>query len=173
MTSDLRYDPSAALSLLESGSLESLGEALTAARAETLADVELFESGGDVPSEKDPLDAGFINFPRQLLDEFEADASGSQLGRIIATAEQLRAEVDRVVLLGIGGSYMGARALFEALCHPYHNELSREARGGVPRVSFEGNNVDNDALSALLGICLLYTSPSPRDTPISRMPSSA
>lgn len=152
MTSELRYDPSAALSLLDSGRLESLGESLNAARAETVADVELFESGGEVPSEKDPLDAGFINFPRQLLDEFEADASGSQLGRIISTAERLRAEVDRVVLLGIGGSYMGARALFEALCHPYHNELSREARGGVPRVSFEGNNVDNDALSGLLGM---------------------
>ena len=152
MTSELRYDPSAALSLLESGSLESLTEKLNAARAETLADIALFESGGEVPSEIDPLDAGFINFPRQLLDEFEADAGGSQLGRIIETAERLRAEVDRVVLLGIGGSYMGARALFEALCHPYHNELSREARSEIPRVSFEGNNVDNDALSALLGM---------------------
>jgi glucose-6-phosphate isomerase len=152
MSSALRYDPSAALSLLDAGSLESLAGKLEAARAETLADVELFESGGKVPAKKVPLDAGFINFPRQLLDEFEADESGSQLGRIIATAEQLRSEVDRVVLLGIGGSYMGARALFEALCHPYHNELSREARNGVPRVSFEGNNVDNDALSALLGM---------------------
>lgn len=150
MSSSLRYDPSAALSLLEPGSLESLAGQLEAARAETLADVELFASGGQVPAEKDPLDAGFIHFPRKLLDEFSADEAGSQLGRILATAEQLRAEVDRVVLLGIGGSYMGARALFEALCHPYHNELSRDARNGIPRVSFEGNNVDNDALSALL-----------------------
>ena len=47
---------------------------------------------------------------------------------------------------------MGARAVFEALCHPYHNELSRKDRKGVPRISFEGNNVDNDALSALLGM---------------------
>ena len=42
--------------------------------------------------------------------------------------------VDRMVLLGIGGSYMGLRALFEALCHPYHNELDRETRHGTPRL---------------------------------------
>ena len=155
MSSPIRYDFWNASALLDTGSLESLANLsgqLDAARAETLADVDLFESGGEVPSEKVPLDAGFINFPRQLLNEYEADESGSQLGRIIETARQLRSDVDRVVLLGIGGSYMGARALFEALCHPYHNELSREARNGVPRVSFEGNNVDNDALAALLGM---------------------
>ena len=57
-----------------------------------------------------------------------------------------------MVVLGIGGSYMGARALFEACCHPYHNELSREARNGRPRIYFEGNNVDNDAVAGLLDV---------------------
>ena len=126
-----------------------------------LADVELFDSGDAVPAEKVPLDAGFINFPGQLLREYGQDPDGSQVGRILATANRLRADVDRVVLLGIGGSYMGARALFEALCHPYHNELSRAARQGTPRVSFEGNNVDSDALSALLGM-LPDSADSPR-----------
>jgi len=150
MSNSLRYDPSAALSCLPSGALESLSPELDAARAEVLADVDLFNSGSAVPGEKVPLDAGFIHYPRQLLSAYGQDPSGSQLGRILATAQRLRAEVDRVVLLGIGGSYMGARALFEALCHPYHNELSRAARQGTPRISFEGNNVDSDALSALL-----------------------
>src|SRR3989304_437443 len=45
---------------------------------------------------------------------------------------------------------MGARALFEACCRPYHNELLRKARGGRPRIYFEGNNVDNDAVQGLL-----------------------
>jgi glucose-6-phosphate isomerase len=58
--------------------------------------------------------------------------------------------VDRVVVLGIGGSYLGARALFEALCNSYHNEMTPESRLGVPRIYFEGNNVDNDALADLL-----------------------
>ncbi len=46
----------------------------------------------------------------------------------------------------------GARALFEACCHPYHNELPRGARGGKPRIYFEGNNVDNDAVQGLLDL---------------------
>ncbi|MCA9222529.1 MAG: glucose-6-phosphate isomerase, partial [Planctomycetales bacterium] len=50
----------------------------------------------------------------------------------------------------IGGSYMGARALMDACCQPYFNELSRAERGGRPRMYFEGNNVDNDATSGLL-----------------------
>jgi glucose-6-phosphate isomerase len=45
---------------------------------------------------------------------------------------------------------MGLRALFEALCHPYHNAQSREARGGVPKLYFEGENLDNDSLRGLL-----------------------
>ena len=65
-------------------------------------------------------------------------------------AERLKAEVDRVVVLGIGGSYLGARALFDALCHTYHNELPDRMRMGRPRLYFEGNNLDNDSLQDLL-----------------------
>ena len=60
--------------------------------------------------------------------------------------------MDRVVILGIGGSYLGARALFEALRSTYHNELPPNARLGVPRIYFEGNNVDNDALQELFDL---------------------
>jgi len=150
MSASLKYDPSAALKLLPEGTVASLTPALDAARAEVLADIELFESGGEVPAAKVPLDAGFINLPQQLLDELDSQGDASHVARIEATAAMLRDEVDRVVSLGIGGSYMGARALFEALCHPWHNELSRDARGGVPRIYFEGNNVDSDVQRALL-----------------------
>ena len=47
---------------------------------------------------------------------------------------------------------MGARALFEACCHPYFNELPRPQRGNHPRINFEGNNVDNDALHGLIDL---------------------
>src|SRR5262249_14397351 len=57
-----------------------------------------------------------------------------------------------VVVLGIGGSYLGARALFEALRSAYHNELPPEKRIGVPRVYFEGNNLDNDAMQELFDL---------------------
>jgi glucose-6-phosphate isomerase len=164
----LSYDPSGVF-IEEHGirrsDLAELAPRLEAARSETLADVELWKSRGDVPKEKQPLDAGFIDLPERLLAEYKQDRRGSELGRILATAARLRDAVDRVVVLGIGGSYMGARALMEACCHPYHNELPRGERGGKPRMYFEGNNVDNDAVQGLLD--LLGTSQAGRQIGIS------
>ncbi len=150
MTSPLRYNAEAAWQLLDPFLLEDLGPRLLSARDEMFQDVALYDSGNDIPADKQPLDAKFIDLPFRLLDEFAENAAGSLLGRIQEAATYLREQTDRVVLLGIGGSYMGARALFEGLCNPYHNELSRASRGGVPRLYFEGNNVDNDAVADLL-----------------------
>jgi len=150
----LTYDPKAAIikeTGLAPGDLQALAPRLEAARREVLADVELWHAGGPVPAEKQPLDAGFIDLPDRLLDEFRRLGAGSEVGRVITTANRIAETVDRVVLLGIGGSYMGARALFEAVCHPYHNELPRAERRR-PRIYFEGNNVDNDATSGLLDV---------------------
>ena len=152
----LTYDPSAVVieeTGLAANDLASLAGRLNDARVEVdQTDVALWESGADVPDEKQPLDAGFYKMPEKLLAEYKADRQGSELGRILATAERLRNEVDRVVLLGIGGSYMGARALFESCCHPYHNEQSRAERGSKPRIYFAGDNVDNDASAGLLDL---------------------
>ena len=46
-------------------------------------------------------------------------------------------------------------ALFEAGCHPYHNELSRGNRGGRPRIYFAGDSFDNDAIQGLLDLLAL------------------
>lgn len=102
------------------------------------------------PPELQPLDAGFIDLPQKLLDQHRRQGDASTLGRILKVAGRLRDEVDRVVILGIGGSYMGARALFEALRSSYHNDLPPKDRSGCPRIYFAGNNVDNDALSDLI-----------------------
>jgi glucose-6-phosphate isomerase len=102
-----------------------------------------------IPPEMLPLDAGFIDLPQKLLDQNKRQTDASILGRILKLAETMRAEVDRFVILGIGGSYMGARALFESLKSTYHNDLPPKERAGTPRIYFEGNNVDNDALQEL------------------------
>jgi glucose-6-phosphate isomerase len=104
------------------------------------------------PPELAPLDPGFIDLPQQLLDQHRRKGEVSVLGRVLRLAQRLRDETDRVVLLGIGGSYLGARALFEALRSAYHNELPPEKRLGVPRIYFEGNNVDNDAMQELFDL---------------------
>lgn len=99
-----------------------------------------------------PLDSGFIDLPGKLLEAYRKKGDASELGRILAAANRLKDQVDRVVVLGIGGSYLGARALFDALAHTYHNELPDRMRMGRPRLYFEGNNVDNDALQDLLDL---------------------
>jgi glucose-6-phosphate isomerase len=108
------------------------------------------EMAGAPPPELQPLDAGFIELPQRTLDEHRRMGEASVLGRVLRRAEWLRAEADRVVILGTGGSFLGARALFEALRSGYHNELPAETRLGVPRLYFEGNSADNDALHDLL-----------------------
>jgi glucose-6-phosphate isomerase len=132
--------------------LKSLAPKLEAARTETLLDCELWHSGAAVPPEKQPLDARFIDWPEKLLGEYQANREQSQLGKLLATAKRLNENVDRVIVLGIGGSYMGAKAIMEACCHPFHNELPRSERGGYARMYFEGNNLDNDALQGLLDL---------------------
>lgn len=124
---------------------------LEKARREMLTDdLDLFHGDGPIPQDKQPLDIGFLELPERLLDEYEQQRDDSELGRILATAARLREAVDRVVVLGIGGSYMGGRALMDACCQPYYNELSRGQRGSRPRMYFAGNNVDNDATQGLL-----------------------
>jgi glucose-6-phosphate isomerase len=99
-----------------------------------------------------PTEAGFIDLAQKTLDEHRRKPDVSVLGRVFDQAQRLRDQCDRVVMLGVGGSYLGPRALFEALRSAYHNELSPEVRLGVPRVYFEGNNADNDALQELLDL---------------------
>lgn len=151
----ITYDPSGVY-LPEHGlnpeELSQFEPQLNTARDEVLADAQLWADGVEVADEKQPLDAGFHLLPNRLLDEYKQLGDESEVGRIIATAERISAQVDRVLVLGIGGSYMGARALLESCCHPYYNELPRGARGNRPRISFEGNNVDNDAMQGLFDL---------------------
>jgi glucose-6-phosphate isomerase len=137
---------------LDRSALKQLAPKLDAARAQVLAEAELWASGGAVPAEMQPLDAGFHMLPERMLTTYKKVGATSELGRILRVAARLRDQVDRVVVLGIGGSYMGAKALMDGCCEPYFNELSRSQRGSRPRMYFEGNNVDNDASAGLLSL---------------------
>lgn len=141
------FDPEYGISPEEVKALE--GQLLTLRTEMVETDRQQYDSG-QVPEPKQPLDARFFWLPEETLADYERDREQSELGRIFKVANGIHDEIDAVAVLGIGGSYMGARAMMEACCDPYHNELSRGARGSKPRMYFEGNNVDNDASSALL-----------------------
>jgi glucose-6-phosphate isomerase len=133
---------------LPAGRLKELAPRLLQCRSQVAADREV----RSVPPEMQPLEAGFIDLPQNTLDQFRRKAEGSELGKVLTLANRLKENADRVVFLGIGGSFLGARALFEALCSSLHNELPPETRLGVPRIYFEGNSADNDALQELLDL---------------------
>jgi glucose-6-phosphate isomerase len=126
--------------------LKDLVPRLLQVRSQVAAERELKQ----VPAEQQPLEAGFIDLPQKTLELDRRQKDAGPLGRVLARAAFLRDQVDRVVVLGIGGSYLGARALFAALRSAYHNELPPKDRSNQPRLYFEGNNFDNDALEELL-----------------------
>ncbi|MBM3275846.1 MAG: glucose-6-phosphate isomerase [Candidatus Sericytochromatia bacterium] len=86
---------------------------------------------------------GFLDLP------FQPDEA---VDRVQRTADRLAELGDRHVVLGIGGSYLGARAILDALANPYRNEQTRAERNGRPRIYYEGNNLDPDALRSLLDL---------------------
>lgn len=79
----------------------------------------------------------------------ETQATGWK--QIEAAGAHIREEADALVVIGIGGSYLGARAAFEWSKPQYYNQLPREVRKG-PEVYFAGNHLSGSALHQLLAV---------------------
>ena len=70
-----------------------------------------------------------------------------EYARIKAAAKRIRETSDILIVIGIGGSYLGARAVTELLLGELHNEVSK------PRIYFAGCSLSPDDLDDLLRIC--------------------
>ncbi|WP_458379754.1 glucose-6-phosphate isomerase [Thermoclostridium stercorarium] len=75
----------------------------------------------------------------------------SEFSRIKEAAERIRNNSDVFIVIGIGGSYLGARAAIEALAHSFHNLLPKEKRK-APQIFFAGNQISSTYLAELLDI---------------------
>jgi len=80
---------------------------------------------------------GWVHLPENTPD--------SLLDDIQATADRLRGECEVVVVVGIGGSYLGAKAVIEALGNPF----SVYDSASKPQIVFAGHNIGEDYLHAL------------------------
>jgi len=78
--------------------------------------------------------------------------SGPTLAPLVADATRLGENCENLVVAGIGGSYLGTRAVFEALCPPYYNLRDRSARNGRPRLFFAGHHIAGEDLASLLDV---------------------
>ena len=56
--------------------------------------------------------------------------------------ERIRNNVDVVISLGIGGSFLGNKVLFDLMCGEFWNTWTKEQRHGLPKVYFSGQNID-------------------------------
>ena len=85
---------------------------------------------------------GWVNLPENYdKEEFE---------RIKKAAKKIQDTCDVFIVIGIGGSYLGARAAIEFVKSPVYNNISNKK---TPDVYFAGNSISASALSDLLKIC--------------------
>ncbi len=68
--------------------------------------------------------------------------SPASIKRLHDFTERIRNNVDAVVSLGIGGSFLGNKVLFDIFCGEFWNTWSPEQRKGLPKVYFSGQNID-------------------------------
>ena len=79
--------------------------------------------------------------------DLPVDYDKEEYARIKETAKRIRENSDIFIVIGIGGSYLGARAVLEVLQGESHNELCK------PRVYFAGNSISSADLADLLELC--------------------
>lgn len=72
-----------------------------------------------------------------------------EFARIKAAAQKIKADSDVLVVIGIGGSYLGARAAIEFLASQNYNLLCKD----TPRIYFAGNTLSPSALAEILALC--------------------
>ena len=81
--------------------------------------------------------------------DLPVDYDKEEFARIKVAAEKIKKSCDILVVIGIGGSYLGARAAIEFVKSPLYNNLKKD----TPDIYFAGNNISTTALTELLSIC--------------------
>ncbi|MBQ3987987.1 MAG: glucose-6-phosphate isomerase, partial [Ruminococcus sp.] len=72
-----------------------------------------------------------------------------EFARIKAAAEKIKKDTDVFVVIGIGGSYLGARAAIEFLTSQNYNLTCKD----TPQIFFTGNSISSSALAELIELC--------------------
>ena len=86
---------------------------------------------------------GWIDLP--------VDYDKEEFARIKKAAEKIKSDSDVLVVIGIGGSYLGARAEIEFLGHNFFNSLSKDLRK-APEIYFVGNSISSNYLAGLVDV---------------------
>lgn len=71
-----------------------------------------------------------------------------EFNRVLKAAEKIKENSEVFIVIGIGGSYLGARAAIEFLRHGFYNNISRDERK-TPEIYFVGNNISSNYITHL------------------------
>lgn len=74
-----------------------------------------------------------------------------EFSRIQNSAAKIKSDSEVLLVIGIGGSYLGARAAIEMLNHSFYNILPKEKRG-TPQVIFVGNNISSSYMKDVMDL---------------------
>jgi glucose-6-phosphate isomerase len=130
MSGKLHFDYSKALGFVNQHEVDYLAEPIRTAHAQ-------LHNGTGAGSDF----LGWIDLPVNYDKE--------EFARIKKAAEKIQSDSDALVVIGIGGSYLGARAAIEMLTHSFYNILPKGKRK-TPEIYFVGNNISSTYTTHLL-----------------------
>ncbi len=81
--------------------------------------------------------------------DLPVDYDKDEFARIKKAAEKIRSDSDVLIVIGIGGSYLGARAAIEMLTNSFYNSLDKDKRN-APKIFYAGNSISSTYLADLL-----------------------
>lgn len=85
------------------------------------------------------------------LVDLPVDYDKEEFSRIEKAAEKIKKDSDVLIVIGIGGSYLGARAAIEFLRHGFYNSLPKEKRG-TPEIYYVGNSISSTYLQGVIDV---------------------
>ncbi|MBO4890010.1 MAG: glucose-6-phosphate isomerase [Lachnospiraceae bacterium] len=132
MSTKVTYDYSKAMQFISEQEIESMCDIV-----ENAKEVLVSKSGAG----NDFL--GWIDLP--------VDYDKEEFDRIIAAADKIKSDSEVLLVIGIGGSYLGARAAIEFLRHSFYNVIPKDMRK-TPEIYFVGNSISSTYIKHLMDV---------------------
>lgn len=132
MSSKVTFDYSKAMTFIKEHEIDSMKEIVGNAR-------DILVGGTGAGNDY----IGWVNLP--------VDYDKEEFARIQKAAEKIKSDSEVLIVIGIGGSYLGARAAIEFLRHGFYNNVSREIRK-TPEIYYAGNSISSTYLKGLIDV---------------------
>lgn len=118
---------------------------------ENIKDIELYKEKARLANEELQQQTGKGNDFLGWVDPTTM-ITQNEIEDIAKTAKTIQEQSDAFVCIGIGGSYLGAKAIIDIFSHTFANQLNKLERKGAPEIYFAGHNISSTYISHLLDV---------------------